>query len=54
MIRSAAKNHKFVSVIDPVDYDVVLAELKEDGAVKEETKRKLARKYSVIQRHMMR
>ena len=45
MIRSAAKNHKFVSVIvDPVDYDVVLAELKEDGAVKEETKRKLATK----------
>lgn len=28
----------------PVDYDVVLAELKEDGAVKEETKRKLAAK----------
>lgn len=45
MIRSAAKNHKFVSVIvDPVDYDVVLAELKEDGEVKEETKRKLAAK----------
>ncbi|PEX83136.1 bifunctional phosphoribosylaminoimidazolecarboxamide formyltransferase/IMP cyclohydrolase [Bacillus cereus] len=43
MIRSAAKNHKFVSVIvDPVDYDVVLAELKENGEVKEETKRKLA------------
>lgn len=31
MIRSAAKNHKFVSVIvDPVDYDIVLAELKEN------------------------
>lgn len=45
MIRSAAKNHKFVSVIvDPVDYDVVLAELKENGEVKEETKRKLAAK----------
>lgn len=45
MIRSAAKNHKFVSVIvDPVDYDVVLAELKENGEVAEETKRKLAAK----------
>ncbi|ABY41545.1 bifunctional phosphoribosylaminoimidazolecarboxamide formyltransferase/IMP cyclohydrolase [Bacillus mycoides] len=45
MIRSAAKNHKFVSVIvDPVDYDVVLAELKENGEVTEETKRKLAAK----------
>lgn len=45
MIRSAAKNHKFVSVIvDPVDYDVVLAELKENGEVMDETKRKLAAK----------
>ncbi|MCW9133537.1 bifunctional phosphoribosylaminoimidazolecarboxamide formyltransferase/inosine monophosphate cyclohydrolase [Bacillus cereus] len=45
MIRSAAKNHKFVSVIvDPVDYDVVLAELKENGEVTDETKRKLAAK----------
>ncbi|MED0958496.1 bifunctional phosphoribosylaminoimidazolecarboxamide formyltransferase/IMP cyclohydrolase [Bacillus paramycoides] len=45
MIRSAAKNHKFVSVIvDPVDYDVVLAELKENGEVADETKRKLAAK----------
>ncbi|MED1410473.1 bifunctional phosphoribosylaminoimidazolecarboxamide formyltransferase/IMP cyclohydrolase [Bacillus paramycoides] len=45
MIRSAAKNHKFVSVIvDPVDYDVVLAELKENGEVADETNRKLAAK----------
>ena len=45
MIRSAAKNHKFVSIIvDPVDYDIVLAELKENGEVAEETKRKLAAK----------
>ncbi|MED0972334.1 bifunctional phosphoribosylaminoimidazolecarboxamide formyltransferase/IMP cyclohydrolase [Bacillus paramycoides] len=45
MMRSAAKNHKFVSVIvDPVDYDVVLAELKENGEVADETKRKLAAK----------
>ncbi|MDZ5606080.1 bifunctional phosphoribosylaminoimidazolecarboxamide formyltransferase/IMP cyclohydrolase [Bacillus pseudomycoides] len=45
MLRSAAKNHKFVSVIvDPTDYDVVLAELKENGEVTDETKRKLAAK----------
>ncbi|MFJ8529351.1 bifunctional phosphoribosylaminoimidazolecarboxamide formyltransferase/IMP cyclohydrolase [Bacillus sp. NPDC094106] len=45
MIRSAAKNHKFVSVIvDPTDYDIVLAELKESGEVTDETKRKLAAK----------
>ncbi|MGG2094030.1 bifunctional phosphoribosylaminoimidazolecarboxamide formyltransferase/IMP cyclohydrolase [Bacillus sp. S13(2024)] len=45
MIRSAAKNHEFVSVIvDPTDYDVVLGELKESGEVSKETKRKLAAK----------
>ncbi|SFJ52967.1 MULTISPECIES: bifunctional phosphoribosylaminoimidazolecarboxamide formyltransferase/IMP cyclohydrolase [unclassified Bacillus (in: firmicutes)] len=45
MIRSAAKNHEFVTVVvDPKDYDVVLAELKESGEVSKETKRKLAAK----------
>ncbi|CAG9612378.1 Bifunctional purine biosynthesis protein PurH [Bacillus rhizoplanae] len=45
MIRSAAKNHEFVTVIvDPTDYDVVLGELKESGEVSKETKRKLAAK----------
>ncbi|MEI4802437.1 bifunctional phosphoribosylaminoimidazolecarboxamide formyltransferase/IMP cyclohydrolase [Bacillus sp. NPDC077411] len=45
MIRSAAKNHEFVTVVvDPTDYDVVLAELKESGEVSKEAKRKLAAK----------
>ncbi|MGG2017021.1 bifunctional phosphoribosylaminoimidazolecarboxamide formyltransferase/IMP cyclohydrolase [Bacillus sp. S10(2024)] len=45
MIRSAAKNHEFVTVIvDPTDYDVVLGELKGSGDVSKETKRKLAAK----------
>lgn len=45
MIRSAAKNHEYVSVIvDPKDYDIVLAELKEHGEVSKEQKRKLAAK----------
>ncbi|HDX9577152.1 TPA: bifunctional phosphoribosylaminoimidazolecarboxamide formyltransferase/IMP cyclohydrolase [Bacillus pseudomycoides] len=45
MIRSAAKNHEFVTVIvDPTDYAVVLAELKEIEEVSKDTKRKLAAK----------
>ncbi|MFD3447595.1 bifunctional phosphoribosylaminoimidazolecarboxamide formyltransferase/IMP cyclohydrolase [Microbacteriaceae bacterium 4G12] len=45
MIRSAAKNHEFVTVVvDPTDYAVVLAELKESGDTSKETKRKLAAK----------
>ncbi|MCM3735738.1 bifunctional phosphoribosylaminoimidazolecarboxamide formyltransferase/IMP cyclohydrolase [Bacillus cytotoxicus] len=45
MIRSAAKNHEFVTVIvDPTDYAVVLAELKESEEVSKDTKRKLAAK----------
>jgi len=45
MIRSAAKNHHFVTVVvDPADYAIVLSELKLDGQVKAETKRYLAAK----------
>lgn len=45
MIRSAAKNHEYVSVIvDPKDYEVVLTELRENGEVSKEQKRKLAAK----------
>lgn len=45
MLRSAAKNHGDVAVVvDPADYDVVLAEIKETGDVSGETKRKLAAK----------
>jgi len=43
MIRSAAKNHESVIiVIEPSQYDGVLAELKKDGDVGLETRRKLA------------
>jgi phosphoribosylaminoimidazolecarboxamide formyltransferase / IMP cyclohydrolase len=45
MLRSAAKNHAYVTVVvDAADYDVVLAELRETGSVEAETKRKLAAK----------
>lgn len=45
MLRSAAKNHKFVTVItDPVDYDKVLAQIKVDGDTNFETRYNLALK----------
>lgn len=45
MIRSAAKNYPDVTVVvDPADYDVVLAELKERGEVSLETNFRLAKK----------
>lgn len=45
MLRSAAKNHRDVTVIcDPADYAMVIAELKENGSVSYETKYKLALK----------
>ena len=44
MVRAAAKNHAHVGVVvDPVDYDVVLDELR-SGALTPATKRRLARK----------
>jgi len=44
MVRAAAKNHLFVAVVvDPVDYTVVLDELRADGVISRETKRRLAR-----------
>ena len=44
MLRSAAKNHDAVTVVvDPTDYDVVLAELKEhDGSTTLKTRERLA------------
>jgi phosphoribosylaminoimidazolecarboxamide formyltransferase/IMP cyclohydrolase len=44
MIRSAAKNHAYVGVVvDPGDYDTVLAELRESGgALSDSTRRRLA------------
>ncbi|WP_096201815.1 bifunctional phosphoribosylaminoimidazolecarboxamide formyltransferase/IMP cyclohydrolase [Bacillus sp. FJAT-45350] len=45
MLRSAAKNHAHVTVlVDPADYATVLDELKADGEVQSETRRKLAAK----------
>ena len=45
MVRAAAKNHAHVAVVvDPADYDVVLDELRRDGAISLETRRSLARK----------
>jgi phosphoribosylaminoimidazolecarboxamide formyltransferase / IMP cyclohydrolase len=44
MVRAAAKNHAFVGVVvDPVDYDAVVDELRSDGALGAETRRRLAR-----------
>ncbi len=45
MIRSAAKNHAFVTVIvDPADYSPVISEIDATGAVTPETRRLLALK----------
>jgi phosphoribosylaminoimidazolecarboxamide formyltransferase/IMP cyclohydrolase len=45
MVRAAAKNHAHVGVVvDPTDYGVVLAELREGGQLSSETRRRLARK----------
>ncbi|MCK9186471.1 bifunctional phosphoribosylaminoimidazolecarboxamide formyltransferase/IMP cyclohydrolase [Candidatus Gracilibacteria bacterium] len=45
MVRSAAKNFKFVTVLtDPSDYEAVLGEIKENGETSLETRKKLARK----------
>ncbi len=45
MLRAAAKNHSFVTVVvDPADYQRVLAELGTSGNVSRDTRRYLARK----------
>lgn len=45
MLRSAAKNFKFVTVVtDPRDYDSVLKEIEKKGDTSEETRRRLAEK----------
>jgi phosphoribosylaminoimidazolecarboxamide formyltransferase / IMP cyclohydrolase len=45
MLRSAAKNHAFVTVVvDAADYEQVLAELRADGDTTLETRKKLAAK----------
>lgn len=45
MVRAAAKNHQAVTVIvDPKDYDLVLAELKANDTISQQTRFKLAQK----------
>jgi len=45
MLRAAAKNHEFVTVLcDPADYDAVLDELRQNGDVAAATRRRLAGK----------
>ena len=45
MIRSAAKNHKFVTVVTDInDYETVLSEIKANGDTSYETRRRLAAK----------
>ena len=44
MVRAAAKNHAHVGiVVDPADYGQILEELRADGSLSVETKRRLAR-----------
>lgn len=43
MIRSAAKNHLWVTVVvDPTDYDLIIAELSEKNGISIDTRKKLA------------
>lgn len=45
MLRSAAKNHAAVTVVvDPIDYETVLAEISENGDTTLETRKRLAAK----------
>lgn len=45
MVRAAAKNHPFVSVItDPADYEQIALALEDNGTVDADTRRKLAQK----------
>ena len=45
MLRSAAKNFKFVTVVaDPCDYELVLNEISENGQTTLQTRKRLARK----------
>src|SRR5262249_35997365 len=43
MVRSAAKNHRHVGVVvDPADYAAIVRELREDGALRDDTRAGLA------------
>lgn len=52
MIRAAAKNYKFVTVLtDPEDYEGVIRELREQGDTSAETKERLAAKVFIHTAH---
>ena len=52
MIRAAAKNYRFVTVLtDPEDYDKVLDELRQKGDTSLETKEMLAAKVFIHTAH---
>jgi phosphoribosylaminoimidazolecarboxamide formyltransferase/IMP cyclohydrolase len=43
MIRSSAKNHRYVgTVVDPADYEMISAQVKKDGVLSPETRKRLA------------
>ncbi|MDF2855698.1 MAG: purH, partial [Neobacillus sp.] len=45
MLRASAKNHQYVSVVvDPLDYETVIEELRSEGKTTPETRRRLAAK----------
>lgn len=45
MLRSAAKNHAYVGVLcDPSDYEAVLSEIRDQGGLADDTRRRLALK----------
>ncbi|MFC3052042.1 bifunctional phosphoribosylaminoimidazolecarboxamide formyltransferase/IMP cyclohydrolase [Kordiimonas pumila] len=45
MVRSAAKNHKFVTIItDPADYPAIIAEISEQGGTSHATRKAMAAK----------
>ena len=52
MIRAAAKNYRFVTVLtDPADYDRVISELQESGDTSAATKELLAAKVFIHTAH---
>lgn len=43
MVRSSAKNHKFVTVVvDPDDYEIVMSEIEKSGGVSQKTRNNFA------------
>jgi phosphoribosylaminoimidazolecarboxamide formyltransferase/IMP cyclohydrolase len=45
MVRSSAKNHKYVTiVVDPSDYPLIIKEIEDKGGVTQETRNKFAAK----------